>query len=94
MHNLNETWSKLPTHEWTILTKFQQDWAKIVDFLNNRDTFSVGNFILDQSPCGPRHIEFYAILIYSLAPIPAYWRSASFMTSTEEDPNPYSNCTP
>ena len=28
-----ETWSKLCTHEYLILTEFRNDWVKIVDFL-------------------------------------------------------------
>ena len=31
--NHNETLSKSDTHEYLILTKFRNDWVKIVDFL-------------------------------------------------------------
>ena len=31
--NLYETWSRLTPHELIILTKFHEDWAKIVELL-------------------------------------------------------------
>ena len=33
LSNDYETWSKLSTHEYLILTEFHNHWVKIVDFL-------------------------------------------------------------
>ena len=43
--NLNETRSKFTAHEWVILTKFQWDWAKIVDFVLKENYFQFGTFL-------------------------------------------------